>query len=284
MLVLYTDLDGTLLERETHAYRAAAPALDELKRLDVPVVFSTSKTRAEVDVWRRVLGNTHPFIVENGGAVFIPEEYFPLPETWVSRGGYRVIELGAPHAEVLAALRRAASESHCPVRGFADMHFEEISRRCGLSLEEARAASAREYDEPFEIREPARTGELLRAIEALGMRWTRGDQWYHITGGSSGKDHAVKALTALYGRAYGSVVSIGLGDGLNDARFLRAVDASWIVRSPFSAPLKRLVPQGTVTHGVGPEGWNEAVWEALRQFSGAIGSSRPHTLAADAPR
>ena len=78
MDVIFTDLDGTLLDRETYTWEAARPALDRVKRQGIPWVLVTSKTRGEVEFWRRCLGNEHPFIVENGGAVFVPAGYFPF--------------------------------------------------------------------------------------------------------------------------------------------------------------------------------------------------------------
>jgi len=74
--VIFTDLDGTLLDAETYSYEAARPALAMLKKRQIPVVLCTSKTRAETEAIARRLGLKHPFIVENGGAIFIPQGYF----------------------------------------------------------------------------------------------------------------------------------------------------------------------------------------------------------------
>jgi mannosyl-3-phosphoglycerate phosphatase len=263
MILLFTDLDGTLLDPQTYSWEPAESALAELRRMDIPVIFCTSKTRAEVEALRAALGNVHPFIVENGGAVFVPEGYFPFP--WpdsLSREGYRLIELGAPHADLLVSLRGAAAGSRCKIREFSSLSPEEIAGRCGLTPSQAELAKRREYDEPFEILEPARTGDLLNTIQRLGRRWTRGDDWYHITGDSD-KARAVKALAALYSRAAGPIVTAGIGDGLNDARLLKAVDQPFIVRSRYAVRLKRLIPQARLADSPGPRGWNQVVWEGI---------------------
>ena len=75
-VIVVSDLDGTLLDHETYSFDAARPALARLRQADVPLVLCTSKTRAEVESIRRSLDNEHPFIVENGGAVVIPLDYF----------------------------------------------------------------------------------------------------------------------------------------------------------------------------------------------------------------
>ncbi len=75
-LVIFTDLDGSLLDAETYRYNAARAALEELTACQVPLVLCTSKTRAEVEPLRQELGNTDPFIVENGGASIFPTRTF----------------------------------------------------------------------------------------------------------------------------------------------------------------------------------------------------------------
>jgi mannosyl-3-phosphoglycerate phosphatase len=107
MLVFITDLDGTLLDAN-YSYEAAQSALKLLRDLGIPLVLCTSKTRAEVEFFRLWLNNQHPFIVENGGALYIPEAYFPMSiDAAVHRDGYAVIEFGAPYGELVRGLRAA---------------------------------------------------------------------------------------------------------------------------------------------------------------------------------
>ena len=68
-LVVFSDLDGTLLDHYTYSFEDARPALGRLRAAGVPLVLCTSKTRAEIAPLRDALRNTHPFISENGGAV-----------------------------------------------------------------------------------------------------------------------------------------------------------------------------------------------------------------------
>ncbi len=135
-LVIFTDLDGSLLDRDTYSFAAARPALLELRRLQVPLVLCTSKTRAEVAPLRRRLRNAHPFIVENGGGIVIPRSYF-------GRGMPTRIELGRPYPEIAAALDDLARRSRVRVRGFHQLSVTRIADATGLSLTEARLAKKR---------------------------------------------------------------------------------------------------------------------------------------------
>jgi mannosyl-3-phosphoglycerate phosphatase len=262
MTVIFSDLDGTLLHVQRYSPEAAQPALVALKRRSIPLVLCTSKTRAEVEFWRKRLEIRDPFIVENGGALYIPDGYFPFaPEGAVRREGYQVIELGAPYAELVEALEAAARESGCRVVSFHGMTVEEISARTLLPPEQAQLAKQREYDEPFEIVGTG-THNLLTAIERRGKRWTRGNRFYHITG-ETDKATAVKRLSTLYERAFPGVVTAGIGDSHNDAAFLDSVQVPVIVKSRFAPALKLAVPRSRVTRAPGPHGWNEAVLDLV---------------------
>jgi mannosyl-3-phosphoglycerate phosphatase len=144
-----------------------------------------------------------------------------------------------------------------------DLQVAEAAR---LTHEQARRAKQREYDEPFEILDPARAGALLEAIEREGMNSTEGGRFHHIVGGSD-KVNAVGLLTDLYERALGPIITIGFGDSPNDAGFLTAVDVPVLVDSPRVERLRALVPRGRVTRSPGPRGWNEA---ALALLAGEV--------------
>jgi mannosyl-3-phosphoglycerate phosphatase len=262
MLIFITDLDGTLLD-DGYSFQAALPALEALQRLHIPLVLCTSKTYAEVKAFRRQIGNRDPFIVENGGALYIPEGCLPLElNSPIRRGGCTVIELGHAYPELIRSLHQASNESGCAVRGFHQMSVEEISLACGMTPEAARLAKIREYDEPFEILsgDPRR---LIAAIDKRKKRCTRGGRFYHILGAND-KSHCVNLLIHYYSRAFGSATTVGLGDGPNDAGFLKLVDAALVMKSPASEQVLASVPHARLCPGDGgPAAWNSAVLSAL---------------------
>jgi len=262
-LLVLSDLDGTLLDHTTYAFDAARAALERLRDARVPLVLCTSKTRAEVEPLRAALDNAHPFIVENGGAVYVPVGYFPFGiEGAERRGDYAVVPLGEAYAELTRALASASQASGVEVWGFAAMTDREVAAETGLTLADARLARQREFDEPFVILEPARAPELFAAIEREGKRWMSGGRFHHITGAND-KAAAVRLLIALYRRQLGDVRAIGLGDAPNDAEFLREVDVPILIASPRVDQLRALVPGGRVTTLEGPAGWNAAVLALL---------------------
>ena len=267
-IVIFTDLDGTLLDAASYSFDAARPALALIDRLHIPLVCTSSKTRAEIEALRRRLGNHHPFISENGGGVFIPPGYFSgathetTPHT-AAIGGYEALLLGLPYAEIRARFTELRSARHAAVRGFGDMSAAQVSALTGLSEAEAALARQRDFEEPF-VFDGAPDEAFLHAIEARKLNWTQG-RIFHILGDHD-KGRAVRLLLDRFRTAYGAVSSIGLGDGYNDLPMLAAVDHAVLVRHPGGGYDARIDLPGLIrTKLPGPAGWNAAVLELLAQ-------------------
>jgi mannosyl-3-phosphoglycerate phosphatase len=262
--ILFTDLDGTLLDHQSYSFDAARDALARIRRARVPLVLCSSKTRMEIEGVQEQLDSFHPFVSENGAAVFIPPAYFPFPIAGArERAGYHVLEFGRPYHEVVDLLHCTAARVKVPVVGFSDMSVREVADACALSMRDARLATRREYDEPFRVvnGNPASRDRLVRALRRAGLRCVKGGRFDHVTG-CADKGTSVAALQELYRRAHGAVVSVGLGDSLNDVSLLRAVEIPVVIRNRGTgdaAHLVRKVPAARVSRAYGPTGWNEAV-------------------------
>jgi mannosyl-3-phosphoglycerate phosphatase family protein len=261
-IVIFTDLDGTLLHPKTYSFEEAAPALGRIKEQGIPLVLCSSKTRAEIEVYRRRLDNGHPFISENGGGIYIPAGYFPFHESGGQQGGYEVIALGSPYEEIRKRFVAMRARFRTAVRGFGDMSIEEVAELTGLPPEEARLAKQRDFEEPF-IFSGEPDDRFLREIEGEKLRWTQG-RFFHIMGDHH-KGRAVNMLRRLYERIGGPVLTVGIGDSLNDLPFLFAVDRPVLVKKESGRHDGRIDVPGLVrTEGIGPAGWNEAVLELLK--------------------
>ncbi len=264
-IIIYTDLDGTLLHPGTYSFDEARPALELIRRRGIPLILCSSKTRAEIEVYRRRLGNDHPFISENGGGVFIPEGYFPDFFEGEIQNGYRLIRFGSPYQELRNALADLRERLSIKIRGFGDMSAKEIAALSGLSEPEATLSKMRDFDEPFIFEGSGAPADVfLQAIEARGYRWTRG-RFYHITG-ENDKGRATAFLNGLYEKKYGPIRTIGIGDSLNDLPLLRAVDQPVLVQKENGTYEEGIsLPNLIRTEDIGPRGWNGAIMELLSE-------------------
>lgn len=254
--VIFTDLDGTLLDSR-YSFGPARGALKRVAEEGIPLVIVTSKTRKEVEKIRAALGNRDPFITENGGAVYIPRSYFPFPVKGDGTDGYISIRLGADYRELRRALDSIRAGSGKAVKGFGDMTVEEVGKLTGLGPEEAALSKEREFDEPF-LMEGASPEEARRLVEAAGYSFTMG-RLFHITGPND-KGGAVERLISMYRALYGKVVTVGLGNGANDAPFLRKVDYPVLVMNEDGGYEDvGEIPGLVKAEGIGPSGWARAL-------------------------
>ncbi len=279
--IVFTDMDGTLIDHDTYSYEAAKPALDALKAQDIPLIFCTSKTRAELEVYVKELGISHPFISENGGAIFIPHNYFDIE--FASSGkvsDYDVIELGTDYNTLRKALEDIRASVDFEIIGFGDMDDAGVSEDTGLDIESARLAKMREYDEAFRLGEgedtPEAANRLIELIKSYGLNHTRGGRYWHIIGDND-KGKAVTILSEIYRRQFDNddakvkvnvkvkFKTIGLGDSQNDLPMLQAVDIPLLVQKPGGQHDVSITDAKiNKVKGIGPVGWNLAILDILK--------------------
>ena len=70
MLLVFSDLDATLLDHDNYSFNSAIPALSLLEKRGIPLILASSKTREEMVAIKKSMGNQHPFIYENGSGIF----------------------------------------------------------------------------------------------------------------------------------------------------------------------------------------------------------------------
>jgi len=265
-VVIFTDLDGTLLDRDTYSFEPARPALGLIKEKNIPLVLSSSKTRAEIEFYRKRLENDHPFISENGGAVFVPKLYFstPFPHDREVED-YFVLELGTFYLHLFEALETIRKETGISIKGFFDLKAEEIVSLCGLSLEEAGLAKKREYDEPFIVEGGEKEVNIVRQeIQSKGLSYVWGGKLHHILG-KNDKGKAVEILKGLFENEFLAIRTIGIGDSLNDLPMLSVVDHPIFLKGGDALLQEALTPirNLTVVDGKGPRAWKDAVLTLL---------------------
>ncbi len=278
LLLVFTDLDGSLLDARTYGAEAARGALAALGARGVPVVFCSSKTAAEQRALRAELGlPPAPYIVENGAAVRMPAEcvWTASDWPWTSVGDgtrERVRVLGRSFEAVRAGIARAARASGVPVTGYADLTLAEVALRTGLAPAAAARAALREHSETLVDAFPP--GDWIRleaALQAEGLSGRHGGRFRTVAGIETDKGHAVRVVTDVFRVVAegGPVLTVGLGDSANDEGMLLAVDRPYLIpQSPgrwaaMEIPGLRRVAQP------GPAGWQDAVMEVLAETADA---------------
>ena len=264
--LIASDLDGTLLDHFTYSHQPADATLHQLESAGIPVILNSSKTRDEIQTLRDALQNRHPFIVENGSAIFIPKGYFPnKPELARTEDNYWILEPGAQRQCIVDFLQRDAETHGAPYLSFSAASNDDIVAATGLSSSEAEQANRRGYSEPLLWRgtEQEKAAFAARA-NAAGFTTLQGGRFLHVLG-QTDKGQATRLLKKTYQHYTDRPCKlIASGDGPNDLDMLKVADVAIIVRSPAHAPpALPHHPAVTITQQTGPQGWAEAMQEIL---------------------
>lgn len=257
-LIVFTDLDGTLLDHATYDWRPAKPALAALRNRRVPLILASSKTAAEMAPLRAELGFAHcPSIVENGAGIL------PADGTQQGAGATRYADLRAALDHVPADLRRHFS-------GFGDMGIAGIMDATGLPEDAARLAADRRFSEPgLWAGTDDDKARFIETLAAVGVKARSGGRFLTLSFGGTKAERMTEITDALFGGA--QPFTVALGDAPNDIEMLEAADRAFIVANPHGTPLPHLSGEddGTITRTAepGPAGWNAALLSVLAAWA-----------------
>ncbi len=247
--VVFTDLDGTLLDHATYSHAAAAPALDALRAARIPVVLCSSKTAAEIAPLHAALSLAPaPYVVENGAGIVWPGS------TLADTGSY-------------ARIRAAIAAMGAPFRGFGDMTDAEVSDNTGLSMQDAALARQRRFSEPGVWQgDPADLPAFLEAVSKRGLVAKQGGRFLTLSEGGD-KATAMKTVTDRLGSDW----VIALGDAPNDAAMIQAANLGIVVANPHGPGIPPFADEAHIKRTTlpGPAGWNAAILDFLKTPAGA---------------
>ena len=293
-LLIFTDLDATLLDHDTYSFEPAKSLLQWFKNHNVPVIPTTSKTSAELAELRVKLDNNEPYIVENGACIYIPTGYFneqPQDTTQSDCGNFWIKEWGGEKSSSRTywqgLIDKACTELNLSlgvnIETFKSLGNEGIARVTGLSPKQASLSNQRQNSEPVYIvsKDSEQRKQLTTALSAklreLGAGVVEGGRFLHVMAPGTSKGAALEWLSQVYNSGhdnsehdnyehdnYEHGSTIALGDSQNDIDMLEKADYAILIRNPHK-PFPALSRQEGVmkSEATGPQGWRDSLCAVL---------------------
>ena len=263
--LIFTDLDGTLLEHSNYSAEPADRLIRQFEDQSIAnVIPITSKTQAEWQSLRRSLRLDIAISVTENGSVIHTSSGFPFRH---DKREHRIIS-GTSYSDILKRVEQLPSILRRQITGFHDMSAEAVAEATGLSVDEAKRAKKRDATEPFLWSGSATELDMLKAICAdADIQIQRGGRFFHFTGKATKRWAMERIKDAFVSRTTDrEIITIALGDGPNDLAMIEAADFGVIMPNPEGVTIfsdKRHVRNAPEP---GPKGWVVAVEEILKEL------------------
>jgi mannosyl-3-phosphoglycerate phosphatase len=248
MLLIFSDLDATLLDHHSYSFDDALPALQLIKDKKIPLILASSKTYEEMINIQSKLGVTDPFIYENGSGIFFKS---------------KKIALGKSYSQIIKILQGLKNDFS--FTSFSQLGPSGIQKKTGLDDESSQRASLREFSEPLIWEDSENKLEIFKVLlKKQGLVGTQGGRFITISSAQTKGDALLWVKKRYQEVSENKIVTIGLGDSENDINMLSRVDKAIIVRHPNRPPpIIKNNPTTIVTTLIGPKGWNEAIIDCI---------------------
>ncbi|NVJ52861.1 MAG: HAD-IIB family hydrolase [Campylobacteraceae bacterium] len=265
--IIFTDLDGTFLNHHDYSYEESLSSLNSLVKYNIPVIFTTSKTRSEVEELHKQLKINEPFIVENGASIFIPKGYknkdFSFLESFNEK--YYHCKIGEDYTHILEFYKKYKNEFN--INGFSSMSIEEIQNLTSLEYKKAQLSAKRDFTEPFIIEDENKIETLKKEALSYGLTLTKGGRFYHIIGAKQDKGKAVKKTIEIFEKLFNEkFFSIALGDGENDLPMLEVVDLPIAIKNHKGLFVETKSKEILKSTYKGAKGFKEMITKCLENY------------------
>jgi len=263
-LVVFSDLDATLIGCDDYGFSAALPALLALRQASFPLIFCSSKTASEIQHHQSEMGlEGLPFVAENGGVIAVPRTLV-IGDRDIQLETTGVLKVGKNYESIRKALSQLASGINRQLVGFGDWDSEQLKAECGLSPAAAQRAKDRLCSEPFRFEGGDKLkSDLLRKNLPPGFHLSEGGR-YFLLHGYHDKASGVSHLLQVLRDAGAEFITVGLGDAPADLGFLQLMNQVFVLPQPDGS--FKLDP---AKHGFSaacepaPTGWNQAIMQLL---------------------
>ena len=224
-LWVVTDVDGTLMDH-SYDFTPAKDTIKFLQELSIPVILCTSKTAAEVQVIRKELNLTDPYIVENGAAIY-GESLNKVNGEIILGEKYEILE------NILSIISDEINYDLIPLNNISDQEAVKLTGLKGHSLKLMRD---RHWSMPFLNPPETKEKEINIHCKRFNVEIFRGNRMSHMLSVNSNKGKAIKALKEYVNNP--NIKIIGLGDSPNDLPLLLNSDYKIVIPSPNGPNLK----------------------------------------------
>ena len=255
-VVIFTDLDGSLLHRDTFQFDSIKHYIKSLVSKGIIIVPNSSKTQKEIEKFNEELGINLPFISENGASIH----------------GLNLITSNFPDKLVLSR------EKEELLKIFENKVPEKLKEKCfqvskmgkkeqenilGQKDVKLKDALNRKYTLPFLFKgNKNEKNKLLKVLNSNSLTLQEGGRILNLCDNIN-KVKSMNRVIKILKKTEDQIKTIAVGDNYNDLDMLKSCDIPCLVFNDQFIQDQINIDNLIFSNKPSPEGWSDVIKTAL---------------------
>ena len=259
-IIIFTDLDGSLLNKVTFRFDEIEDYFRELVSKDIKIIPNTSKTEAELLDFNNLYKLNLSFIAENGSSIHgLNLIHANLPEK---------VSLSRPTNQIYEIYNEnISSDLKNNITFISKLNIKEQQEIFGLPLDKIKLALKRNNSLPIQFNgNEFEKNEFIKIMNNAGLTVQTGGRVMNICDKVNKSKAMLKAVELIKEKMNDEIITIGVGDNQNDIDMLKEADYSCLVKNDnFDSSLIN-IDNLIKSSEPSPKGWADVIKTAIQKI------------------
>ena len=259
-IIIFTDLDGSLLDKNTFEFDEIEDYFRELISLGIKIIPNSSKTEAELSDFNNRYNLNLSFIAENGSSIHgLNLMHKNLPEKIIlSRSADEIYNVYN---------QKITPELKAKITFILRLKLKERKEIFGLPLDKMRLAVKRDHSIPIQFNgTEIEKNEFIKIMNNSGLTIQTGGRIMNICDNVNKSKAMSKTMELINKEIDNEIITIGVGDNQNDIDMLKHSDYPCLVKNnSFDSSLLNIDNLIKSTEP-SPRGWADVIKTAIQKI------------------
>ena len=259
-VLIFTDLDGSLLDRDTFKFDVIKDYIKNLIEDGIYIIPNSSKTDSEILNFNQKLGEALPYITENGSAI--------KGLNLINKDLPKELVLSRERTELINIFEKEVPE-HLKIKckWLSKMNKDSQQKILGLVDSDLVKALDRKYTIPFVFNGNKNDKkELFKISKFKGLTLEEGGRVISL-GDKVNKAKAMQIFIRFFKKNNENIKTIAVGDNYNDLDMLKISDYPCLVFNDQFRLDQIFIDNLISTNKPSPEGWADVIKMAMEKIS-----------------
>ena len=258
-IIIFTDLDGSLLHRDTFKFDPIKDYLKSLLNNGIIIIPNSSKTEKEIEKFNEELGVELPYISENGSAIHglnLINQNFPN-KIILSREKEELLKIF--NIKIPEKLKNKCVQ-------ISKISKKEQEKIFGLKDDKLKDALKRKYTLPFLFSgNNSEKNKLLKILSSCSLTLQEGGRVLNLCDNIN-KIKSMNRVIKILKKTKDKIKTIAVGDNYNDLEMLKNSDVPCLVFNDQFKLYKINIDNLIFSNKPSPEGWADVIKMALEKI------------------